>query len=373
VLDARSPDGMIFGQETGGGDGGLFKGILVRYLALLAREGNMPAATRLRFQEAVKHNANILNAIGLRRPEMIVGPNWAVRAGPTTDLSTQLSGLLLMEAAAIVELPMVYQHYNFDGRSSALPAGRHDTAALAARGVVDNDITSLTVPPGWRVTLFDGDDFSGASLVKSGNDTLLNDDGWNDRASSIAVEAPASSAVVSLYSDCGYDGYAVALPVGSYTLGRLQAMGMVDNDISAVRVGSGFQVTVFQQQDFTGNSAVISEDETCLVDRGFNDEVSSAVVSARGALFLRGDANASGTADMSDAITILGFLFLGSAMNDCSDAADVNDDGEVDISDPARLLSHLFLGSEAPPEPFDACGEDPTGDDLDCAAFGRCP
>ena len=66
--------------------------------------------------------------------------------------------------------------------------------------------------------------------------------------------------------------------------------------------------------------------------------------------FLRGDANADGTADISDAIAILGFLSLGSTMNDCEDAADANDDGAVDISYPVRLLGFLFLGSERPPD-----------------------
>ena len=89
--------------------------------------------------------------------------------------------------------------------------------------------------------------------------------------------------------------------------------------------------------------------------------------------FVRGDANADGTADISDAVAILGFLFLGSTLNDCSDAADVNDDGVVDISDPTRLLGHLFLGSDRPPDPFLACGDDPTRDALDCRRFRGCP
>lgn len=189
VLETRSPNGMIFAHERGGGDGGLFKGILVRYLALLAREGNIPAANRTRYNDAIKHNAKILNSIGIRRPEMIVGTNWAVQPALRTDFSTQLSGLMLMEAAAVIDLPMVYQHNNYNGRSSALPAGGYNTAALAARGVANNDVTSLTVPPGWRVTLFDGDNFTGPSLVKTSNDTRLVDDGWNDRASSIVITA----------------------------------------------------------------------------------------------------------------------------------------------------------------------------------------
>jgi hypothetical protein len=89
--------------------------------------------------------------------------------------------------------------------------------------------------------------------------------------------------------------------------------------------------------------------------------------------FVRGDANADGMPDISDAVTVLGFLFLGDPMNDCGDAADFNDDGEVDISDPLRLLGHLFLGSPRPPEPFGGCGRDRTDDGLDCKTFVACP
>ncbi|MBN1443525.1 MAG: hypothetical protein JXA90_12515 [Planctomycetes bacterium] len=76
---------------------------------------------------------------------------------------------------------------------------------------------------------------------------------------------------------------------------------------------------------------------------------------------------------MSDAIAILGSLSLGTNINDCMDAADVNDDGQVDISDAVRLLGHLYLGSETPPDPFGACGEDTTEDELECSAYSACP
>ncbi|MBN1441988.1 MAG: dockerin type I repeat-containing protein, partial [Planctomycetes bacterium] len=89
--------------------------------------------------------------------------------------------------------------------------------------------------------------------------------------------------------------------------------------------------------------------------------------------FARGDANADAALDVSDAVTILGYLFLGTAMNDCEDAADVNDDGGLDISDAVRLLGYLFLGLPRPPDPFGACGSDPTEDDLGCQLYDRCP
>jgi hypothetical protein len=57
--------------------------------------------------------------------------------------------------------------------------------------------------------------------------------------------------------------------------------------------------------------------------------------------FRRGDSNADGSFDLSDAVGILGHLFLGGGEPACMAAADVDDDGKVDISDPIRLLGWL--------------------------------
>jgi hypothetical protein len=89
--------------------------------------------------------------------------------------------------------------------------------------------------------------------------------------------------------------------------------------------------------------------------------------------FLRGDANGDGAQDISDAVAILSFLFLGEGINDCKDAADVNDDGSNDISDAVALLNYLFSGAVQPPMPFDSCGTDPSIDGLGCTSFSQCP
>jgi hypothetical protein len=77
--------------------------------------------------------------------------------------------------------------------------------------------------------------------------------------------------------------------------------------------------------------------------------------------FLRGDADANGAVDITDAVSTLNFLFLGGTRPGCEDAADSNDDGELNISDGIHTLGFLFLGSEPPPFPGpDAAGFDGT-------------
>ncbi len=89
--------------------------------------------------------------------------------------------------------------------------------------------------------------------------------------------------------------------------------------------------------------------------------------------FQRGDANADGGTDVSDALYILLYLFADGSPPVCRDAADIEDGGGIDISDPIGLLNYLFADGREPPAPLLTCGFDPTDDDgLTCEAFPPC-
>lgn len=72
--------------------------------------------------------------------------------------------------------------------------------------------------------------------------------------------------------------------------------------------------------------------------------------------FRRGDCNDDGSIDLSDAVCILGWLFVGEAAPACVAATNVDGAGPVEISDPIYLLTHLYLGGPAPRDPFPDCG-----------------
>jgi len=93
------------------------------------------------------------------------------------------------------------------------------------------------------------------------------------------------------------------------------------------------------------------------------------VVHERGRLaFVRGETNGDGQVDVSDAIGVLEWLFLGGPAPECLAAADVNGDGGIDLSDASSILSFLFLGGSAPVAPFPDCGDSgrESDDDLGC-------
>jgi PKD repeat protein len=83
--------------------------------------------------------------------------------------------------------------------------------------------------------------------------------------------------------------------------------------------------------------------------------------------FVRGDVDGNGSVDITDAVKVLNFLFLGSEAPACMDAADVTDRGNVNISAAISLLTYLFLGGTQPAVPFPNKGLDPSPDHIaDC-------
>ncbi|MES2675957.1 MAG: carbohydrate-binding protein [Pseudomonadota bacterium] len=89
-----------------------------------------------------------------------------------------------------------------------------------------------------------------------------------------------SSGPVQVSQLCDFGGYTSGLPVGQYTLSQLQALGINNDDISSLRVQSGYSITLYQDDNFSGNSIVKTGDSNCLTSDGFNDQASSVVVSS---------------------------------------------------------------------------------------------
>jgi len=84
--------------------------------------------------------------------------------------------------------------------------------------------------------------------------------------------------------------------------------------------------------------------------------------------FRRGDVNGDGPVEISDAVGLLCFLFLGCEPLPCPAAADSNDNEEIDLADAVFILNWLFLGGGPPPSPGPHdCGVDPTPSE-----FGEC-
>ncbi|MFD0714568.1 glycoside hydrolase family 76 protein [Paenibacillus sp. GCM10027626] len=89
----RKENGLF--KENGTGDGGLFKGILIRYLVNLYEITDQKDIV-----EMIYHNAEVLLANSDAQETGLFGTVWNEAAQQPLDLAVQLSGVFLMEAAA---------------------------------------------------------------------------------------------------------------------------------------------------------------------------------------------------------------------------------------------------------------------------------
>ncbi len=153
------------------------------------------------------------------------------------------------------------------------------------------------------------------------------------------------------------------MPAGTVEFGTWSAGGVTGSDesmytaaelpLSALRAGANtIAVEVHQSDD--GSS-----------DLSFDLALAAAPAIVPRGTFVRGDANADGALDLSDAVRVLLGLFAGAAAQ-CPDAHDANDSGNLDIADAIFILAHLFASGPDMALPYPLPGCDTTTDALLC-------
>jgi hypothetical protein len=101
----------------------------------------------------------------------------------------------------------------------------------------------------------------------------------------------------------------------------------------------------------------------------------SCQVRLGGKIFHRGDSDNNGQLQLTDAVRILGYLFLGQVAPTCFDAADADGNNQLQLTDAVRILGYLFLGQAppaAPGPPTSPCGEDNDPTHLGCETYDKC-
>lgn len=93
---------------------------------------------------------------------------------------------------------------------------------------------------------------------------------------------PVRGAGVSFFQHCNYDGYSASLPAGRYTLAQLRARGLQNDDLSSVRVPSGWRVQAWEHDNFQGKTILYLQDMPCFTVSAFNDIISSIEVKRTG-------------------------------------------------------------------------------------------
>lgn len=80
----------------------------------------------------------------------------------------------------------MYVDDQYKGKAVNVSEGEYDTRRMNLFNIKDNDMTSLKITPGFKVTVYDGDNFSGESHTYTADNANVG--GFNDRMSSFKVE-----------------------------------------------------------------------------------------------------------------------------------------------------------------------------------------
>lgn len=222
---------------------------------------------------------------------------------------------------------------NFSGASKKLTEGFYDFTDL---GAVDNDqLSSVKIPKGWSVTLYEHKESKGRSLVLTAdaNAALLIKNKFNDVTSSILVEKlpppevpapvktppvipetktpedpilpqqPASpgddpaNPMITIYQG-DRSGEFKRLAPGIYDTDQLE---IGDNELSSIHIPAGVSVVLYDQPKFKGKSLRLDEDaSTAFLDaRGFNNTTSSLSVELTPRVIIYTDAFTGNSASLT--------------------------------------------------------------------------
>ena len=193
-------------------------------------------------------------------------------AAELASMSGQVSSL-------VIEMPpwgaTIHKDTSYKGTSLTLMPGRY--SSLSSLGFKDNTISSVTVPSGWRVTLFAGEAFDDAATVLTSSTSNLATLGENDTTSSVVVESSPLGQVV-LYEHYRYGGTSQVLGPGRHDVSVLEASGCVGNNtVSSIKVPTNWTVILYEHSGYTGSSKTLTAD-CARIEDDFNDKTTSLIV-----------------------------------------------------------------------------------------------
>lgn len=170
----------------------------------------------------------------------------------------------------------LHEDCNFRGRTVKLVPG---TYRLYQMQLGNDKLSSFQLPAGFRLTIYENDNFGGRSQSFSTTVSCL-DSVWDNLASSVVVENTGfqqtnPNEYVVLYSDCYQRGFSRSFRPGIYTGSEL---GELKNAISSFSIYGNLRIRAYTTSDnASGFFTNFDKSETCL-SRNFNDRISSLVV-----------------------------------------------------------------------------------------------
>ncbi len=181
----------------------------------------------------------------------------------------------------------VFTDCNYAGRSAQLLVGDYNLSQLKRLGIGNNDISSVKVPKGMSVVVYENDFLRGDSASASNDVPCIDTGSFANRITSVTVTDSGSELAaapknviksgVTVHTECDYGGASANLREGEYTNAQLNALGINNNSISSVQVAEGYQVDLYINDFQRGDSGMLDTSSPCLAGR-YNEAVTSVVV-----------------------------------------------------------------------------------------------
>lgn len=219
-----------------------------------------------------------------------IGPGWGPAGAEHSPYSMAQSDIATWKARGLTKEKLVlgvpFYGYGFNGYNSSYDfnsivnqfgASAAQTDVIGTRCAGCSYITYNGIPTIKAKTRLALQEGSGVMIWELSQDAT----GSNSLLAAIRSEIGTTTptGVATVYQHCSYGGYAVSLAEGSYTLAQLNAKGIANNDLSSLKVQSGYQIKLYNDDNFGGSSVTKTADDSCLVDDNFNDLTTSVVVS----------------------------------------------------------------------------------------------
>lgn len=171
----------------------------------------------------------------------------------------------------------LFDQCNYSGKSAYLSPGSYKVYQMQ----IENDkLSSMQIPNGMRVTIYEHDDFKGRSATYTSSVSCLTD-GWDNNTSSIVVESLYNQPgynqndYVTFYNDCYSRGYSQSLRPGTYYGNQL---GSLKLNISSFEIYGNLRVKVYTSSDnASGYSYPFETNQSCL-GSSYNDKIRSLVI-----------------------------------------------------------------------------------------------
>lgn len=98
------------------------------------------------------------------------------------------------EASAVT----LYTDASYKGKAVTLSEDQYNLSRMGLYNLKDNDMSSLKVTPGFKVTIYEDDNFNGKSKSYTASESFVGEE-WNDKMSSLKVEAYGKSGLSGDY------------------------------------------------------------------------------------------------------------------------------------------------------------------------------